>query len=127
MTIYKGQRQRQFPTTIGTTSFVKLYILHLLTEKNYYGNRIKDEISNRLNNKWTPSPGMIYPLLRELESEGYIEGSWEEPEKRSIRRYRITDEGLKHYKVIHRQSKEAFDNSLFIVKSVLKDIYKEKL
>ena len=125
MTIYKGQRQRQFPTTIGTTSFVKLYILHLLIEKSYYGNKIKDEISDRLSNKWTPSPGMIYPLLRELESEGYIEGSWDEPEKRSIRRYKITDEGIKHYKVIHRQSKEAFDNSLFIVKAVLKDIYKE--
>lgn len=125
MNIYKGERQRQFPTTIGTTSFVKLYILHLLIEKNYYGNRIKDEISKRLNNKWTPSPGMIYPLLRELESEGYIEGWWEEPEKRSIRRYKITDEGLKHYKVIHKQSKEAFDNSLFIVKAVLKDIYKK--
>lgn len=127
MTIYKGERQRQFPTTIGTTSFVKLYILHLLTEKNYYGNRIKDEISARLNNKWTPSPGMIYPLLRELESEGYIEGWWEEPEKRSIRRYKITDEGMKHYQVIFRQSKEAFDNSLFIVKTVLNDIYKEKM
>ena len=124
MTIYKGERQRQFPTTIGTTSFVKLYILHLLTEKNYYGNRIKDEISKRLGNKWTPSPGMIYPLLRELESEGYIEGWWEEPEKRSIKRYKITDEGLKHYKVIHRQAKEALDNSLFIVEAVLKDIYK---
>lgn len=125
MTIYKGERQRQFPTTIGTTSFVKLYILHLLTEKNYYGNRIKDEISNRLGNKWTPSPGMIYPLLRELESEGYIEGWWEEPEKRSIRRYRITDKGIKHYEVIHRQSKEAIYNSLFIIRTVLKDLFKE--
>ncbi len=126
MSTYKGERQRQFPTTIGTTSFVKLYILHLLTEKHCYGNMIKDEISQRLNNKWTPSPGMIYPLLRELESEGYIEGWWDEPEKRSIRRYKITDEGIKHYKVIHRQSKEAFDNSLFIVKTVLNDIYKEE-
>lgn len=126
MSTYKGERQRQFPTTIGTTSFVKLYILHLLTEKHYYGNMIKDEISQRLSNKWTPSPGMIYPLLRELESEGYIEGWWDEPKKRSIRRYKITDEGIKHYKVIHKQSKEAFDNSLFIVKTVLGDIYKEK-
>jgi len=125
MSIYKGERKRQFPTTIGTTSFVKLYILHLLTEKNYYGNRIKDEISHRLNNKWTPSPGMIYPLLGELESEGYIEGWWEEPVKRSIKRYKITDKGIKHYKVLHRQSKEAFDNSLFIIKTVLKDLYKE--
>lgn len=127
MTIYKGERQRQFPTTIGTTTFVKLYILHLLMEKSYYGNRIKDEISRRLNNKWTPSPGMIYPLLRELEEEGYIVGSWDEPHKRSIRRYKITDQGIKHYSLIHKQSKEAFDNSLYIIKRIMKDLYKEDI
>ncbi len=123
MTIYKGERLRQFPTTISTTSFVKLYILHLLNEKDYYGNEIKDEIKKRLDNRWEPSPGMIYPLLRELEKEEYIKGSWEEPEKRSIRTYKITDEGIKHYKILQLKSKNAFYDSLLIVKNVLKDIY----
>src|SRR5699024_2583847 len=104
--------------------FVRLYILHLLTEQEYYGNKIKDEISKRLNNKWSPSPGMIYPLLRELESEGYIKGQWEEPLKRSIRRYKITDEGIKHYKIIKSKYKSSFDDSLMIIKNTLKDIYK---
>ena len=126
MNLYKGERQRQFPTKIGTTSFVKMYILHLLNEKSYYGNMIKDEIKLRLNNRWEPSPGMIYPLLRELETEGYIEGTWDEPDKRSIRRYRITDEGIKHYKVLLLQNKSSFEDSLLIVKNVLKDIYGEK-
>ena len=125
MSIDSGKRQRAFPSTISTTSFVKLYILHLLLEKHYYGNMIKDEISNRLNNKWSPSPGMIYPLLREMEKEGYIEGWWDQPEKRSIRRYKITDLGIKHYKVILLQSKPSFETSLQIVNNVLKDIYKE--
>lgn len=127
MTLYKGQRQRQFPTKISTTSFVKLYILHLLNEKTYYGNKIKDEIKKRLHDKWEPSPGMIYPLLRELESEGYIVGTWDEPNKRSIRRYRITDTGIKHYKVLHLQNKNSFDDSLLIIRSVLKDIYNEEI
>ena len=122
-----GERQRQFPTTISTTSFVKLYILHLLTEKNYYGNRLKDEITRRLNNKWSPSPGMIYPMLRQLEEEGYIEGWWDEPKKRTIRRYKITDLGLEHYKVIQYHNKHAFDDSLTIIKNVLKDIYKVQI
>ena len=126
MSIDKGMRQRQFPSTISTTAFVKLYILHLLMEKPHYGNMIKDEINNRLNNKWSPSPGMIYPLLREMEKEGYIEGWWDQPEKRSIRRYKITDAGIAHYKIILLQSKPAFQNSLQIVQNVLKDIYKEK-
>lgn len=121
--MYKAERQRQFPTTLSTTQFVKLYILHLLTEKNYYGNRIKDEISRRLSGKWSPSYGMIYPLLRDLEEQGYIEGWWDEPNKRSIRRYKITDKGIEHYKVIKMQNKESLDDSLLIIKKVLKDIY----
>lgn len=120
-----NKRQRQFPSTISTTSFVKLYILHLLNQKSYYGNEIKDEISMRLDGKWTPSPGMIYPLLSEMEENSYIRGSWDEPTKRSIRRYRITDKGIDHYMVIRRQNKISFDNSLSIIKNVLNDIYEE--
>lgn len=123
MTEYKNKRNRQFPSTISTTAFVKLYILHLLKDKPYYGNEIIDEIKSRLDYKWEPSPGMVYPLLRELESEGYIIGSWEEPDKRSIRRYKLTDEGYKHYQVILLQYKPTFEDSLYIVQNVLKDIY----
>lgn len=122
----KIKRQRQFPTTISTTTFVRIYILHLLNEKHYYGNELKDEISKRVDYKWSPSPGMIYPLLRELESSSYIEGWWEEPTKRSIRRYKITDSGIKYYNNIVLKHRSSFDDSLTIIKRVLQDIYKEK-
>ena len=123
MTNYRNERNRQFPSKISTTSFVKLYILHLLKDKDYYGNKIIEEIRDRLDNKWEPSPGMVYPLLRELEEEGYVTGRWEEPDKRSIRRYRLTNEGHKHYQVILLQHKSTFEDSLHIVKNILKDIY----
>ena len=123
MADYRIERNRQFPSKISTTSFVKLYILHLLKGKDYYGNEIIDEIRDRLDNKWMPSPGMVYPLLRELEENGYIIGRWEEPDKRSIRRYRLTSEGYEHYKVILLQHRETFEDSLHMVKNILKDIY----
>lgn len=126
MNAYKGERHRQFPSTISTTTFVKLYILHLLNEKPYYGNQIKDEISKRVDYKWSPSPGMIYPLLRELESSSYIEGWWEEPTKRSIRRYKITDSGIIYYNKIVLKNRASFDDSLIIIKNTLKDIYGQK-
>lgn len=122
-----GERQRMFPTSMSTTAFVKLYTLHLLQNRDYYGNRLKDEIKRRLKGKWSPSYGMMYPMLRQLEEEGYIEGWWEEPTKRSIRRYKITDAGIEHYKVIKMQNKEALDDSLSIIKNVLKDIYNEQI
>lgn len=123
----KQERQRQFPTTISTTSFVKLYILHLLNSRSYYGNRLKDEISRRLNGKWSPSPGMVYPLLNQLENQGYIVGQWEEPTKRTIRVYHITDKGKEHYNIIKIMNKGSFDDSLQIIKNVLKDIYDIKI
>ncbi|HSH34733.1 PadR family transcriptional regulator, partial [Schnuerera sp.] len=92
-----------------------------------YGNEIIEEIKNRLNNKWEPSPGMVYPLLRQLEKEGYVTGWWQEPNKRSIRRYRLTDSGYRHYQTILLQHKTSFEDSLSIVQNVLKDIYGMKL
>lgn len=123
MTNYRNERNRQFPSKISTTSFVKLYILHLLKDKDYYGNEIIEEIKVRLDNKWEPSPGMVYPLLRELEGEGYVTGRWEEPDKRSIRRYRLTNEGYKHYQIILLQHKSTFEDSLHMIKNILNDIY----
>lgn len=119
------KRNRQFPTKISTTAFVKLYILHLLREKSYYGNEIIDEIKERLKGKWEPSPGMMYPLLRELEEENYIKGWWEEPDKRSIRHYRLTEDGYQHYMKIKLLYKDSFLDSLTIIECVLKDVYKE--
>ncbi len=122
----KLTRQRQFPTKISTTAFVRMYILHLLRKESFYGNKIIDEIKLRLKNRWEPSPGMVYPLLNELESSGYIVGSWDEPNKRSIKRYRITDKGLEQYKVLKHKNKAAIDDSLVIIESILGDIYGEK-
>jgi PadR family transcriptional regulator PadR len=126
MTKHRSERNRQFPSKISTTSFVKLYILYLLKDKSYYGNEIIDEIKSRLDGKWEPSPGMVYPLLRDLEEDGYIIGWWEEPDKRSIRRYRLTDQGYKHYQVILLQYKPIFQDSLHIIQNILKDIYNIK-
>jgi len=123
MTVIKNERNRQFPSKVSTTSFVKLYILHLLKEKSYYGNELIDEIKTRMNNKWEPSPGMVYPLLRELEENSYIEGWWQEPDKRSVRHYKLTDSGYNHYKKIKLLYKPIFEDSLVIVKNTLSDIY----
>jgi len=125
MSQYKNERNRQFPSKISTTSFVKLFILHLLREKSYYGNELIDEIKMRLDYKWVPSPGMIYPLLRDLEENDYIKGWWQEPDKRSIRHYRLTDSGYEHYKKIKLMDKSVFEDSLTILKNTLHHIYND--
>ncbi|WDV47843.1 PadR family transcriptional regulator [Clostridiaceae bacterium M8S5] len=119
------KRNRQFPTKISTTAFVKLYILHLLSEKSCYGNEIIEKIKTRLNYKWEPSPGMVYPLLRQLEQDEYILGWWEEPERRTIRHYKITDKGHKQYEHLRLYYEKSFYDSLAILNTIMKDIYKK--
>ena len=120
---YKGERSRQFPSKISTTQFTKLFILHLLNEKSYYGNEIIDEIKRRLKDNWAPSPGMIYPMLRELEADEYVHGCWREPDKRSIRSYRITDKGIEHYKKIILLYQPALKEALTMIECIMKELY----
>ena len=70
-----------------------LYVLHLISQKPRYGNEIMDLLAERTNGQWVSNPGAIYPLLTLLEKEGFIEGKWEDPDKRTIRIYAITAKG----------------------------------
>jgi len=70
-----------------------LYVLHLIAQQPRYGNEIMDLLAERTNGQWVSNPGAIYPLLTLLESEGFIEGKWEDPEKRTVRVYTITPIG----------------------------------
>ncbi len=70
-----------------------LYVLHLIAQQPRYGNEIMDLLAERTNGQWVSNPGAIYPLLTLLEREGFIEGKWEDPEKRTVRVYTITTTG----------------------------------
>ena len=124
MSFYKSERNRGAVLKVSTTSLVKLLILNFLSKKDYYGNLLIETISKTFNNKWEPSPGMIYPLLRDLEEKGYIRGWWTEPDKKTIRYYKITDEGLEYFKIIKKNYKSVLHDSQEMVNSVLKEVYK---
>ncbi len=72
---------------------LSLYVLHLLEEKPRYGNDIMREIEGRTQGRWGPNPGAIYPMLTMMEKSGFIDGKWEDPEKRTRRIYSITPAG----------------------------------
>jgi DNA-binding PadR family transcriptional regulator len=72
---------------------LSLYVLHLLAEKPRYGNDIMKEIKERTSGGWGPNPGAVYPMLTSMEERGYVEGNWEDPEKRTRRIYRLTPTG----------------------------------
>jgi DNA-binding MarR family transcriptional regulator len=55
------------------------------------GSEIINEIENRTEGRWKPSPGSIYPLLAWLQDNGYIK---EVPaDQNGMKRYEITESG----------------------------------
>lgn len=48
-------------------------MLLLLDEQPMHGYQLIQEIAERSDGAWTPSPGSIYPVLQQLEDEGLVE------------------------------------------------------
>jgi len=71
-----------------------LFILRLLKKRATCGNRIAVEISRITGDALRPNPNVIYPLLRQMEEGGYVEGRWENPDKRGRKVYTVTAAGL---------------------------------
>ena len=60
-----------------------LLVLHLINEGPSYGNQLMERIAAMTAGVLSVNPNTMYPLLRQLEGRGLIEGSWEHPERRS--------------------------------------------
>jgi DNA-binding PadR family transcriptional regulator len=74
-----------------------LLVLHYINDGPCYGNQLMERIRSLTEGVLQVNPNTMYPLLRDLEARGLIEGSWEHPDRRSRRYYAITQEGEAAY------------------------------
>ena len=74
-----------------------LLVLHYINEGPCYGNQLMERIASLTEGVLQVNPNTMYPLLRDLEGRGLIQGSWEHPDRRSRRYYAITPEGAATY------------------------------
>ena len=74
-----------------------LLVLHYISQGPCYGNQLMERIAALTEGVLQVNPNTMYPLLRDLESRGLIEGSWEHPDRRSRRYYAITEAGEREY------------------------------
>lgn len=70
-----------------------LLVLHEVESGPSYGNQLIERVSEVTAGAVAANPNTMYPLLRDLEAKGLLEGSWEHPERRSRRFYSITEAG----------------------------------
>lgn len=73
--------------------YIRMGLLILINRKPSHGYEIMKEIDNRTKGYWAPTPGGVYPILRDLEKSGFIKGQWETQKNRRLKIYKITKSG----------------------------------
>lgn len=74
----------------GRRGDIRNAILTLLAERPMHGYEMIQEVAERSNGLWKPSPGSVYPALQMLEDEGLIVAA---PTQGSKKLFTLTDEG----------------------------------
>ena len=104
-----------------------LYVLHLVAQQPRYGNEIMDLLATRTNGQWVSNPGAIYPLLALLEREGFIKGEWEDPDKRTVRVYTITQRGQDEVTRISTIVSPKVEETITVLQELLTDLQGQPL
>jgi PadR family transcriptional regulator, regulatory protein PadR len=98
-----------FRGPVKTKTIVPLLILHLLSKGPDHGYGLMERIDQMTGSVMPVNPNTMYPLLRRLEERGFVIGTWEHPDRRSRRIYRITRPGLERYEQIKVRTRPHLD------------------
>jgi PadR family transcriptional regulator PadR len=116
----RGRPSDAFGGDIRRRDVFPLLVLHLIAREPTYGNRLIESIEEITEGTISVNPNTMYPLLREMEGQGLVEGRWELPDRRTRRYYSITPAGRREYKRL-RVEVEPFLDSVIQSVSLIKD------
>ena len=102
-----------------------LLVLHFIAAGPSYGNQLIERVAELTAGVISINPNTMYPLLRELESKGMIEGEWEHPDRRTRRFYAITDAGRAEYERLQTELSPFLDSMIRTVTLIKREIYGE--
>jgi PadR family transcriptional regulator, regulatory protein PadR len=100
-----------------------LLVLHLISKGPSYGNQLMERIGGMTAGVLSVNPNTMYPLLRQLESRGLIEGQWEHPERRSRRYYSLTDSGREEYERLVEEVRPFLDSVKSSIDEIVREVY----
>lgn len=102
-----------------------LMVLQLLAQQPRYGNEIMGLIVERTRGQWVANPGAIYPLMMELEAHGLVRGEWEDPERRTIRIYHLTERGHEELSRLKAIVRPKLAEAVEMLQDLLRDLDEE--
>jgi DNA-binding PadR family transcriptional regulator len=112
-----------FSAGLRRREILPLLVLHYISEGPSYGNQLMERISEVTAGVLSVNPNTMYPLLRQLESRGLIDGQWEHPERRSRRYYSITDPGREEYERLHEEVRPFLDSIARSIEEIVREVY----
>ena len=121
----RGRASDVFGGELRRRDVFPLLVLHLVGREPAYGNRLIEEIEEITQGVITVNPNTMYPLLRELERKGMIEGKWEHPDRRTRRFYSITDAGHSEYERLQGELSPFLDSMIRTLTLIKREIYGE--
>jgi PadR family transcriptional regulator PadR len=115
--------QDPFAGQLRRRQILPLLVLHLINEGPSYGNKLMERIGSMTAGVLSVNPNTMYPLLRQLEERGLIQGEWEHPERRSRRYYVLTKEGEAEYARLVEEVRPFLDSVKSSVDEIVREVY----
>jgi PadR family transcriptional regulator PadR len=123
-TVAPGRRaQDPFTGELRRRAILPLLVLHLISQGPSYGNQLMERIGAMTAGVLSVNPNTMYPLLRQLEGRGFIEGQWEHPERRSRRYYALTDSGREEYARLVEEVRPFLDSVMASIDEIVQEVY----
>lgn len=119
----RGRPSDVFGGEIRRRDVFPLLVLHLIASEPAYGNRLITAIEGMTQGVISVNPNTMYPLLREMERDGLIEGRWEHPDRRTRRYYSITAPGKKEYRRLLAEVEPFLDSVIRSITLIKGELY----
>jgi PadR family transcriptional regulator, regulatory protein PadR len=118
-------RRSQDPFTGGLRrrEVLPLLVLHLIAKGPSYGNQLMERIGEMTAGVLSVNPNTMYPLLRQLEERGLIQGEWEHPERRTRRYYSLTAAGRAEYGRLVDEVRPFLDSVRSSIDEIVREVY----
>ncbi len=118
-----GRPSDVFGGEIRRRDVFPLLVLHLISKEPTYGNHLIEAIEEITQGVISINPNTMYPLLREMESKGLVEGRWEHPDRRTRRFYSITKAGRREYRRLLGEVEPFLDSVIRSVSLIKSEVY----
>jgi PadR family transcriptional regulator PadR len=119
----RARPQDPFTGELRRRDVLPLLVLHLIAQGPSYGNQLMDRIGSMTAGVLSVNPNTMYPLLRQLEERGLIQGKWEHPERRTRRYYSLTGAGRAEYERLVEEVRPFLDSVKASIDEIVREVY----